>query len=472
MKRWWLIGMLLVLMAVVTIGFVNATDNDIHIELTDNTGKPITTTLPNSKVFVNIWTFDENGRIVSLQSEELKAGFLSPSNTITLSYNTIQKAKKFAKKKGSLTAFIGVDVAILDDKGKLWTFPPTSFEIPLKEKKDWFAVLNKPKTIKLKLNVSEARVTDLSKMLPKEEKLTTKNFEPLYVPSRYEWRTVKDISLGYTDIPVLIIKNNRYTDIRGSIEMGYYYESGPKLSVAFGYKISDSIKFDPDKIEVKVLDRTKTDYYKAGRTVDVDRHHYWGYIYIEAKPHYIFRKEYFCYYSRWSHQWICFETGNEEHLVKIDDFKIDHVTGRIKVIKSGVKLEKPSFGIPSSDYATSTNNLKVYQGGTAQLEEFFDEIYQGSVGYKFGIGIPVGAAIKFFRGCEVPRWLDAITVGVSYTDEVRYVFTGHIENHGPSSPVYVHGMKSKYKVNIKENYWWWTNWYQTQVPMGFYVEVN
>ncbi len=131
------------------------------------------------------------------------------------------------------------------------------------------------------MNIKEARVTNLSNILPKEEKLTSKDFEPLYVPSRYEWRTVKDISLGYTDIPVLIKK----TDIHGSIVMGYYYESGPKLSVAFGYKISDSVKFDPDKIEVKILDRTKTDYYKAGNTVDVDRHHYWGYIYVEAKPH-------------------------------------------------------------------------------------------------------------------------------------------------------------------------------------------
>jgi len=51
-------------------------------------------------------------------------------------------------------------------------------------------------------------------------------------------------------------------------------------------------------------------------------------------------------------------SGNEEHLVKIDDFKIDHVTGRTKVIKSGAKLEKPSFGIPSSDYAIFTDNLK------------------------------------------------------------------------------------------------------------------
>ena len=87
------------------------------------------------------------------------------------------------------------------------------------------------------------------------------------------------------------------------------------------------------------------------------------------------------------------KTGNEEHLVKVDDFKIDHVTGSIKVIKSGAKLEKPSFGIPSSDYATSKNTLRVYQGSTVQLEEFFDKIYQGSVGYKFDIGIPVGALI-------------------------------------------------------------------------------
>ncbi len=458
MKRvGWLVGVLLVLTAVVTICFVNAMDNSVRIELTDSTGKPITTALPNSKVFVNIWTFDDNGSIVNLQSEELKAGFLSPSNTVILSDNTIQKVKEFAKKRGSLTAFIGVDVAILDEKGKLWTFPPTSFEIPLKEKKDLFAILNKPKTIKLKLNIKEAKVTDLDKILPKEEKLTSKNFEPLYVPSRYEWRTMKDISLGYTDIPVLIIKNNRYTDVRGAIEMGYYYESGPKLSVAFGYKISDSVKFDPDKIEVKILDRTKTDYYKAGKTVDVDRHHYWGYIYVEAKPHYIFRKEYFCYYSRWSHRWICFETGNEEHLVKIDDFKIDHITGRIKVIKSRAKLEKPSFGIPSSDYATFTNNL-VYQGDVAYLEDFLSEIYPDIVEYRLGIGIPVGASIKFFRGCEVPCWLDAITVSIDCL--------GLIENDGPH-PMYVHSMKSKNEVEVKV-----TGWNRTQIPLGFYVEIS
>ncbi|WP_456468183.1 hypothetical protein [Archaeoglobus sp.] len=68
---------------------------------------------------------------------------------ITLDYNAVQKAKEFAEKKGSLTAFVGVDVAILDEKGKLWTFPSTSFEVPLKEEKGFFTILNKPKTIKV-----------------------------------------------------------------------------------------------------------------------------------------------------------------------------------------------------------------------------------------------------------------------------------------------------------------------------------
>jgi len=446
MKLGWLIGTLLVLTAVVTICFVNATNNSIHIELTDSTGEPITTLLPNSKVFVNIWTFDENGEIVNLQSEELKAGFLSPSNTVTLSYNTIQKVKEFAKKRGSLTAFIGVDVAILDKKGKLWTFPPTSFEIPLEEKKNWFNIFDKPKTVKLRM--SKAKVTNLSEIFSGEGDSHPKDF---YNSLRYEWRTVKDISLGYTDIPVLIIKNNGCADVCGSIDMGYY-GFGPRLSVAFGYGISDSTKFDPNKVRIIVLDRTKTDYYKAGDSVKVDRDHLWGCIYVKAKPHYIFRKEFLCYRRN-----QCFETGNEEHLVKIDDFKIDHITGRIKVIKSRAKLEKPSFGIPSSDYATFTNNLKLNRGDVAYLEDFLSEIYPNIVEYRLGIGIPVGASIKFFRGCEVPCWLDAITVSIDCL--------GLIENDGPH-PVYVHGMKSKYEVEVKV-----TGWNRTQIPLGFYVEI-
>ena len=415
-----LIGMTLITAIILSL----ITVEGVNVELTDEVGRPITTVFPNSKVFVNIWTFDESGGIVNLQGAKLKTDLLFPSSSITVSYDTIRKAKEFAKKKGLRTAFIGIDVAILDEKGKLWTFPPVGFDVPL----DLFATLSRPKTVKITLNVEEARVTDLH--LPSFERL------------RYEWRTVKDIGLGYTEILVLIIKKDCDSNVVGVVEICY---DRSKLSVAFGHRISDLLKFDPDKIVVKVLDGSKTDYYKAGNTIDLDGHHRWGYVYVEAKPHYIFRKEYLCYQSL--HRWVCFETGNEEHIVKIDGFKIDHATGRIKVIKSGSKLEKPLFGIPSSDYAIPTNDLRMYEGGTVQLEEFFDGIY------RLGIGIPVGATIKFFKGCEVPQWLDAITVGVDCT--------GSIENRGPNELVRVHGMKSKYKVSVLN----------CQIPMGFYVEV-
>jgi len=207
MKRvGWLVGVLLVLTAVVTICFVNATNNSIHIELTDSTGEPITTALPNSKVFVNIWTFDENGSIVNLQSEELKAG----SNTITLNDNTIQKVKEFAKKRGSLTAFIGVDLWIEKD-GKVYTFPPESLEISLTK--------NIPsKIFKLKINLKEARVTNVKQIgeisIKEKGKIT-----PLIGGHWYEWRTVRERTFQNVKIPILIIHNNVLSDVFGTADI-------------------------------------------------------------------------------------------------------------------------------------------------------------------------------------------------------------------------------------------------------------
>ena len=96
-----LIGMTLI--TAIILSFI--TVEGVNVELTDEVGRPITTVFPNSKVFVNIWTFDESGGIVNLQGAKLETDLLFPSSSITVSYDTIRKAKEFAKKEGITNGF-------------------------------------------------------------------------------------------------------------------------------------------------------------------------------------------------------------------------------------------------------------------------------------------------------------------------------------------------------------------------------
>ncbi|ALM75521.1 conserved exported hypothetical protein [Thermococcus barophilus] len=244
MKR--LLALLVGVLILVALGYTQAAPiGGARLTLFDEKGKPLT---DYGKVYYSIWTFDKNGSIEVLQKGTLTKNLLKslifPDNMIKLNLDT---PRSIAKTKGSHTAFIGIDVWVVKD-GKLYTFPPESFEV--KVSKNTFA-----KNIMLKFNFKEARVKDLKALSSKASKI-----QPMAHDVYYVWKTVEDKSYQHQKIPVLIVKNKASNGVYANIEMAYRgsYYLGPMVTVAFGDLISEKISFDPSSITVKALGRSVT----------------------------------------------------------------------------------------------------------------------------------------------------------------------------------------------------------------------
>ncbi|WP_297488750.1 hypothetical protein [Thermococcus sp.] len=420
--------------------------------------------LQGAKVYYDIWTFTKNGSIVVIKRGTL-GGHLFFKNSIYLSKGELQKIKNSAETIGSKTSFIGVDLWIEKD-GKVYSLID-GVDKPLSALSGW----GFEKSIELTLNLKDAsavpiphaRIKTLSKGITPES--PTKHW--------YEWRTIREQRFQNVKIPILIIHNNVWSDIFGTADIGItalkYW--GPDVTVAFGDMISEKVKFDPSSIKVKVLERSITDYYAGGDDITVPKEYRWGYVWIKGTVHYIYQKEYFCYKSAYHPQPTCLFTGNERYFAKIDSFTIDRVSGNVKHITSGSTLGKPPYNFPSSWMERSsgingTLNRPIY------VADFYGEIYTGSNGCSFCVGVPVGAILDALADGSLPPWFATVTVGFSVSDYSSYVMLGHVKNKGPSSTVTFHAMESKYKVEIPVKHWFWTSHEDVNVPIGLYVEAD
>ncbi|MCD6156000.1 MAG: hypothetical protein J7J32_03020, partial [Candidatus Atribacteria bacterium] len=93
-------------------------------------------------------------------SRSILKSLISQENVVKLN---LDAPREIARERGSHTAFVGVDVWIEKD-GKLYTFPPESFEV--KVSKNTFA-----ENIMLKFNLKEARIKDLKALNSKNSKV-------------------------------------------------------------------------------------------------------------------------------------------------------------------------------------------------------------------------------------------------------------------------------------------------------------
>ncbi len=440
------LALLVGLLFVGAVGYIQAAPiGGAKVYLLDEKGKPLT---DYGKVYYSIWTFDKNGSIKVLQKGMLtKNAFKSlifPDNVVKLNLDT---PRSIADEKGSHTAFIGIDVWVVKN-GKLYTFPPESFEV--KVGKNTFA-----KNIMLKFNLKEARVKDLKALTPKNSKV-----QPMAHDVYYVWETVEDKSYYSQKIPVLIVDNKASSSVYANIEMAYRgsYYLGPMVTVAFGDHISEKVSFDPSSITVKALGRSVTKKYKASYTIDVGPHSS-KYIWIKGNVHYIYQKEYYC-------SLYCEPTGNERYFVKIDSFDTSYYNG-IYHIKTGETRGKPPYSIPSR-WIEPTG--AVYNN-KADIEDFYSEIYVGTSGESFNIGVPLGALIAFLGPETAPAWLDVLVTGFSLEDYVNYAVLGHLQS---TNGDYLHfrGMKSAYEMKLPVKTWYGTSYKRTPVPVGFYIEVS
>lgn len=446
---------IIIAVLIFVIGYVTATPiGGAKVILLDGNGNPLT---QYGTVHYTLWTFDENGSIKTLQRGTLKKKFLIPEDTIRVSSTTLDEAKGIARRIHSKTAFIGLDVWIEKD-GKVYTLPPESFEATPDN-------TTLPKSIKIKVNIKEARVTDVKGMMEKEE---SGKVTPLISGHWYEWRTIDEDSYSNVKIPLLIIHNNDTgSDIFGTVDIGVQVHKywGPDVTVAFGDQISDKINFDPSSITVKALGRSITDYYAGGDDITVPNKA-WGYVWIKGTVHYIYQKEYSCYTGLG-----CFETGNERYFAKIDRFTYDEIHGNIKDIESGSTLGEPPYNFPDR-WMEKSAGINKSINDPVYISDFYGHIYAGTDGRSFNVGIPVGAILDGLSGGGLPKWFDAIMLGFSVEDYASYVMLGHLKNKGPASQVTFYAMESRYKVKIPIKYWYGTTYKDVKVPVGLYVEAD
>lgn len=444
MKR--LFALLVGLLIIGAVGYTQAAPiGGAKVYLLDEKGKPLT---DYGKVYYSIWTFDKNGSIKVLQKGTLTKNvfksLILPNNMIKLNLDT---PRSIAEERGSHTAFIGIDVWIEKD-GKLYTFPPESFEV--KVSKNTFA-----KNIMLKFNFKEARVKDLKALSSKTSKI-----QPMAHDVYYVWETVEDKSYYSQKIPVLIVHNKASSSISATIQMAYRgsYYLGPMVTVAFGDQISKKVSFDPSSITVKALGRSTTKKYKASWIMDVSPHSS-KYIWIKGNVHYIYQREYYC-------SLYCEPTENERYFVKIDSFDTGYYNG-IYHIKTGETRGEPPYNIPSR-WIGPTGAI---YNNKADIEDFYGEIYVGTSGESFNIGVPLGALIAFLSPETAPAWLDVLVTGFSLENYVNYAVSGSVQSKNGD---YLHfrGIKSAYEMKLPVKTWYGTTYKRTPVPVGFYIEVS
>lgn len=459
MKQKVVIVLVIATVLIFAIGYAVATPiGGAKVLLLDENKKPLT---QYGKVYYTIWTFDEKGNIKILQRGSLEKKFLLSDNTIKISSTTLDKARDIAKRIHSKTAFIGLDIWVEKDE-KVYTLPPESFEAALDKS-------TLPKNIELKVNLKEARVTNIDQIRENGINIKEKGkITPLLSGQWFEWRTIEEESYSNVKIPVLIIHNNVWSDVFGTVDIAVETQKywGPDVTVAFGDQISKKINFDPSSITVKVLGRSITDYYAAGDDITVPKTQFWGYVWIKGTVHYIYQKEYSCYTGLG-----CFETGNERYFAKIDRFTVDRVSGNVKHVESGSTLGKPQYNFPE-EWMNKSKGINGTINNPVSISEFYGHIYAGTDGHSFGVGIPVGAILKGLSGGALPDWFDALTIGFSTGDYSSYVMLGHLKNKGPKSQVTFYAMESKYKVRIPIHHWYGTTYDDVNVPIGLYVEVD
>ncbi len=455
MKWKGLLAVLLGLLMVGTIGYIKASPlGGAKLILVDEKGSPLT---DQGKVYYTIWTFDEEGKFKVLSRGSIERHFMFSNNVIKLSSQDFRMAKEIAKKKGSKTAFIGVDLWVIKD-GKLYTLPPESFESGLEGN-------TLAKSLRLQINLKEARVKELSHQKRGNPEMKISEQRPMAHDVYYVWETVKEESYKNVKIPILIIHNKANSRVFGTADIGMMVHKywGPDVTVAFGEEISKRITFDPDSITVKVLGRSTTNYFAGGEDITVPSHS-WGYVWVRGTVHYIYQKEYYCSVS-------CEPTGNERYFAKIDGFTIDRVSGEIKHIVSGSTLGKPPYNFPD-EWMKKSSGISAGVNNPISISEFYGRIYAGSDGQSFGVGIPVGAILEFLSGKSLPPWFATITVGFSTSDYSSYVMLGHLKNKGPSNRVTFYAMEGKYAVEIPVKHWFWTSYDRVNVPIGLYIEVD
>ncbi|NJF25420.1 hypothetical protein [Thermococcus sp. Bubb.Bath] len=456
----WKLAVAIGVLIILGIGYIQASPiGGAKVSLLDENGKPLT---DHGKVYYSVWTFDENGSIKTLQRGTLSGGMLksliSQGDVIKLNLDT---PRGIAKKIGSKTAFIGVDVWIVKD-GKLYTLPPDSFEVKTDERNTL------AKNTELKFNLNEARKTEIAEV----EKNTSVQPQGYLNPPWFEWRTIKQNHYENVTIPILIIHNNVWSDIFGTADIAMTVQKywGPDVTVALGGKISEKVEFDPSSITVKALGRSITDYYAGGYDITVPKEYWWGYVWIKGTVHYIYQKEYMC--ERDSHDNVfCSPTDNERYFAKIDNFAINGTHGNVRDIESGYSLGKPPYNFPD-EWMKKSGGISGSINKAVYMSDFYEEIYSGSDGHSFGVGIPVGAILEALSDGSLPPWFATLTVGFSVSDYSSYVMLGHIRNEGPESQVTFYAMESKYKVEIPVHHWYGTVYEKVNVPIGLYVEAD
>ncbi len=386
-------------------------------------------------------------------------------NSIYLSKSELQRVENSARKIGSKTAFIGIDVWV-EKNGRVYSLVD-GFDSSL----DGWGL---EKSIQFKLNLEEASAVPIPTV--REIKTSSGEITPMSPTKHwYEWRTASERYFTDVRIPLLIIHKESKTKISATVQLGAKHGSylGPDVIIAFGDQISKKVSFDPSSIKLKILGRSFTDWYRGGSIINMGADNTWGYIWVRGTVYYIHQKEYFCYESAYHPHPTCLFTGNERYFAKIDRFNISSQHGSVKDIESGVSFERPQFslgGIPV-EYTT----LNGPKSKDVYLADFFDKIYRGTKGYSFGVGAPVGALINHLVGERLPPWFNLLLVGFSVEGYSTYAVMGEIRNDGPIGNVKFSAAKSAYKISIPLNKPWWEFWrsdhVDTNVPVGFYIEV-
>ncbi|WP_456421227.1 hypothetical protein [Thermococcus sp.] len=458
MKQGKLAVFLLGLMVAGVLGYARVNPiGGARVVLLDETGNALT---GQGKVYYTVWTFNEKGSIKVLEKGSLERKLFFPGNTIRITSNVLNEAKTIARKIGSKTAFIGVDVWVVKN-GVVYTLPPDSFEVTAQQE-------TLPKTVKLKFNLKEAKKTTIAEI----EKRAGVQPQGYLNPPWFEWRTIREQRFQNVKIPVLIIHNNVWSEVFGTADIGITVQKywGPDVTVAMGDEISEKVEFDPSSITVKVLGRSITNYFAGGDDITVPKEDFWGYVWIKGTVHYIYQKEYMCERNSLG-QVTCSPTGNERYFAKIDNFAITGTHGNVKDIASGATLGKPPYNFPS-EWMKKSSGISGTLSKPVYIADFYGKIYAGSDGHSFGVGVPIGAILEALSRGNLPPWFATITVGFSVSDYSSYVMLGHVKNKGPSSSVTFHAMESKYTVEIPVHHWYGTTYEKVNVPIGLYVEVN
>ncbi|WP_029551055.1 hypothetical protein [Thermococcus zilligii] len=446
----------------------------VKIDVVDANGKAIT---DYGEVYYSVWTFDENGSFEVLKRGVLKGWLFFSGSTIELSKAETEKLRKMAQKMYSKTAFLGIDLWVVGE-GKLYTLPPMSLELDASEG-GLFAT-----GFSLHPDFRDAIVTEI----PPEKESRQRNSggggaqkeEPEFIvpiiPREYKWVTVAENSYSDVEIPVLIIRNMAWSDVTGTLQIGTSQSDymGPEVTVAFGKLISKKTTFDPDSIKLKALGRSFTNRYRGGSILTVPKEKTWGYLWIKGKIHYIYQQEYVCGIGADPGLPGCEPTGNERYIAKIDEFSVSGKYGGVLNIKSGATLERPPY-LPPFDALKQSPALEGPIGRDVYLENFFGEIYEGTDGYSFGIGVPVGALVNVLTGHSLPPWVDTLVVGFSAKGESYYAIMGEVRNNGPTGPVKFVGYKSSYKMSIpvkSPREFWKSDHVDTNVPVGFFIDVR